>query len=57
MITNHILEEKSRVQRELAKEAEYDVRKYTENVNRIVKETEKQYGVELKYYPASRETP
>lgn len=56
MITNHILEEKSRVQRELAKEAEYDVHKYMENVNRIVKETEKQYGVEFKYYSASRET-
>jgi len=53
MITNHILEEKVRVQRELAKEADYDVHKYVENVNRIVKETEKQYGVKFKHYSAS----
>ncbi len=57
MITNHILEEKSRVQRELAKEAEYDLRKYMENVNRIVKDTEREYGVEFKYYSAKREKP
>jgi hypothetical protein len=53
MITNHILEEKVRVQRELAKEADYDVHEYVENVNRIVKETEKQYGVKFKHYSAS----
>lgn len=49
MITNHILEEKTRVQRELAKEADYDVHKYMENVDRIVRETEEQYGIVFQY--------
>ncbi len=50
MITNHLLEEKYRVQRELAEEAGYDVHQYMENVRRIVAEAERQYGIELKYY-------
>ena len=57
MITNHLLEEKYRVQRELAEESRYDVHRYMENIRRIVAETEKQYGIEFKYYDAGeRET-
>ena len=54
MITNHLLEEKYRVQRELAEEAGYDVHQYMENVRRIVAETERQYGIEFKYYDADK---
>lgn len=54
MITNDLLEEKYRVQRELAEEAGYDVHQYIENVGRIVAETEKQYGIKFKYYDAGK---
>lgn len=49
MITNPLLEEKYRVQRELTEEAGSDVRKYMENIQRIVAEAEAEYGVEFKY--------
>lgn len=49
MITNPLLEEQYRVQRELAAEAGYDIRKYMENLQRIVAEVEQDYGVKLKY--------
>lgn len=49
MITNPLLEEKYRVQRELTEEAGNDVRKYMENIQRIVAEAEAEYGVEFKY--------
>lgn len=49
MITNPLLEEKYRVQRELAEEAGDDVRKYMENIQRIVAEAEEEYDVEFEY--------
>lgn len=49
MITNPLLEEKYRVQRELTEESGNDVRKYMENIKRIVAESKDEYGVELKY--------
>jgi hypothetical protein len=52
MITNHLLEEKYRVQRELAHEAGHDTHQYMKNVRSIVAETERQYGIEFKYYDA-----
>ena len=57
MFTNHILEEKAWVQRELAEEAEYDVHKYMANISRIVQETETQYGVEFKFSSGTNKTP
>ena len=49
MITSPILEEKYRVQKKLAEEADYDVRKYTELCHKIVAETEAEYGLKFKY--------
>ncbi|EDN66477.1 hypothetical protein BGP_6027 [Beggiatoa sp. PS] len=54
MITTPLLEEKERVQRKLAEEAQYDVRKYDvrkymENTHKIVLEAQKKYGLTLKY--------
>jgi len=49
MLTNPVLEEKYRVQRELTEEAGNDVRKYMENIKRIVAEAEDQYGVHFEY--------
>ena len=56
MITNPILEEKARVQRELAAESGNNVGKYIENVHQIVAEAEKQYGVEFKYLDTKQGT-
>lgn len=49
MYTNELLEEKYRVQRLLAKEANYDLKTYIENVERKVKEAEMRYGIKFKY--------
>nr|VFK80613.1 MAG: hypothetical protein BECKSD772D_GA0070982_113311 [Candidatus Kentron sp. SD] len=49
MITSPILEEKYRVQKKLAEEAGYDVRKYTELCRKIVAEAEAEYGLKFKY--------
>ena len=51
MITNELLESKYRVQKQLCEEAGYDIRRYFENVQRIVAETEREHGVKFKYYP------
>jgi len=57
MITNPLLEEKYRVQRELAAEAGNDVHKYMENIQRIVTEAEEHYGVEFKYLDTEMDRP
>ncbi len=49
MITNHILEEKYRVQRQLAEEAGYDMAKYEQNLQTRVAEIEQKYGIIFKY--------
>nr|VFK13906.1 MAG: hypothetical protein BECKLPF1236B_GA0070989_105321 [Candidatus Kentron sp. LPFa]VFK66197.1 MAG: hypothetical protein BECKUNK1418G_GA0071005_108216 [Candidatus Kentron sp. UNK]VFK71808.1 MAG: hypothetical protein BECKUNK1418H_GA0071006_108216 [Candidatus Kentron sp. UNK] len=49
MITSPILQEKYRVQRKLAEEAGYDVRKHFELCRKIVAETEAEYGLKFKY--------
>lgn len=53
MITNPLLEEKYRVQRELADEAGNDVREYMENIRRIVTESEDRFGVDFEYADAA----
>jgi len=57
MITNPLLEEKYRVQRELAEEAGGDIQKYMENIDRIVGEAEEEYGVKFKYLDSDRAKP
>ncbi|MFM8332148.1 MAG: hypothetical protein ACKN9T_10705 [Candidatus Methylumidiphilus sp.] len=49
MITNPLLEEKYRVQRELSEEAEFDMVEYAKITQRIVAEVEAQYGFKFKY--------
>jgi len=49
MITTHLLEEKEKTQKKLAKEAQYDVWKYMENTHKSVLEAQKKYGLILKY--------
>jgi hypothetical protein len=49
MTTNHILETKYKVQKQLAEEAGYNMRKYVENTHKAVREIEKEYGIKLKY--------
>nr|VFJ89631.1 MAG: hypothetical protein BECKH772B_GA0070898_100064 [Candidatus Kentron sp. H]VFJ96309.1 MAG: hypothetical protein BECKH772A_GA0070896_101024 [Candidatus Kentron sp. H]VFK03674.1 MAG: hypothetical protein BECKH772C_GA0070978_101404 [Candidatus Kentron sp. H] len=49
MITSLILEEKYRVQRKLADETGYDVRRYTELCHKIALEAAEKYGLTLKY--------
>jgi hypothetical protein len=49
MITNPVLEEKDRVQGELAEAAGYDVKKYSELVHRLFLEMQEQYGLQFKY--------
>ena len=52
MITNPLLEEMYQVQRELTEEAGNDVRKYMENIKRIVPESKAKYGVDFEYADA-----
>jgi hypothetical protein len=49
MITNHILEDKWRVQQALSKRAEYDVGRYMELTHEIALEVQERYGLQLKY--------
>jgi hypothetical protein len=49
MITNPLLEETYNTQKQLVEEAGYDIRKYSENVHKIVLEIEKEYGLTFKY--------
>ncbi len=49
MIINHLLEEKGRVQNQLAEEAQYDVFKYMEDTHKNVLEAQAKYGLKLRY--------
>ena len=49
MITNHLLEDKYRVQRQLAEEAGYNARKYHENLHKEALELQQSKGIKLKY--------
>ena len=48
MITTS-LEEKYKVQKQLAEEAQHDIAKYIENSRTIVRNVEADYGVKFKY--------
>jgi hypothetical protein len=54
MITNELLQEKYRVQKALAKEANYDLKQYVANSHAAVKEVEAQYGIKFKYGTPTR---
>jgi len=49
MITNHILEDKWRVQQALSKRAEYDVGRYMKLTHEVAQEVQERYGLQLKY--------
>ena len=49
MITNHLLEAKYQIQKQLAAESGHDIRTYIKNVHKIVEESEKKYGLKFKY--------
>lgn len=49
MITTPLLEDKYKVQRQLAEEAQHDIAKYIKNSRTIVHKVEADYGVKFKY--------
>lgn len=49
MISNELLEEKWRVQKELAKEANYDIKKMLDIIDLDIKKLEKLHNISLKY--------
>jgi hypothetical protein len=49
MITNPVLEEKDRVQRELSEMAGEDMKKYSELVHQLFLQVQEQYGLKFKY--------
>ena len=49
MLTTPLLEAKSKVQKQLAEEAQYDLDKYVENSQSIVRKVEAKYGFHFKY--------
>ncbi len=49
MMTNHLLEDKYRVQRQLAEEAGYNVRRYHENLHKEALEVQRREGIKLRY--------
>lgn len=49
MITNHILEDKWRVQRELSEQAGYDSAKYLGLMHQKALDVQERYGVHFKY--------
>ncbi len=48
MITNELLEEKWRTQREMAREADYDIKKMLDNAEKVVREMLAEHGTSLK---------
>lgn len=57
MITNHILEDKRRVQRELSEQSGYDPSRYIALTHKKVLETEERYGVKFRYAEAEVDQP
>ena len=49
MITNELLKTKYEIQKQLDEEAQHDIRKYVENIHKIVLESEKKYGMQFMY--------
>jgi hypothetical protein len=49
MLTTPLLEAKYKIQKQLAEKAQYDLEKYIENSQSIVREVETKYGFQFKY--------
>jgi len=49
MYTDHVLEEKERIQKELSRKADYDVNKLLENMRKNISSFLKEKNVVLKY--------
>ena len=49
MLTTPLLEAKYKIQKQLAEEAQYDLDKYVENSQSIVRKVEAKYGFQFKY--------
>jgi hypothetical protein len=49
MLTNELLELKSRAQRTLADQVSDNLREYAQNVHRIVREVERKHGIKFRY--------
>lgn len=49
MITNHILEDKWKVQKELSEQAGHDLGRYIALIHRKVEEAEERYGIRFRY--------
>ena len=49
MLTTPLLEAKYKIQKQLAEKAQYDLEKYIEHSQSIVREVETKYGFQFKY--------
>ena len=49
MITNPLLEEIYNTQKRMVEESQYNMKKYTENLQRQVREIEAEYGLKFHY--------
>jgi hypothetical protein len=49
MITNPLLEEIYNTQKRMVEDSQYDMKKYTENLQRQVREVEEEYGLKFHY--------
>ena len=55
MITNHLLEAKYKVQKQLNEDARHDIAEYAMNSHRIVEETEAKYKIKFKYASVNKD--
>ncbi len=49
MITNPLLEDIYNTQKRMVEDSQYDMKKYTENLQRKVREIEEEYGLKFHY--------
>ncbi len=49
MISNHLLETKYKVQKQLELESDHNLKKYVHITSQIVKKVENEYGLKFKY--------
>jgi hypothetical protein len=49
MITNPLLEEIYNTQKRMVEDSQYDMKKYTANLQRQVREVEEEYGLKFHY--------
>ena len=54
MLANELLETKDRTQRALARQGNADLHEYAQNIHRIVRDIERQYGLTFRYQRAAQ---